>query len=92
MEQININLIVGLFMIILILFVSWYMIQHQRQKNFNRFLKEGDTVDWYIENEKKSFTILKHGGIFSTIKDHNGFHYEVLTDSLEPTHGFKYKI
>jgi hypothetical protein len=80
--------------LIMALFASFLLtITLQKHKNFKRFLKEGDKVDFYVGEIRNTYTLEKYGEIFCEIRNENGTIRKVETSELLPNfwQSYKYK-
>lgn len=75
-----------------IIAMFWWLIVDQQHKNFNRFLKEGDSVDWFRGEIRTKYTLEKNGAIWCEIRNPLTKHIrKVKRDQLLPNFWVTYK-
>ena len=75
-------------LIICITIIGIVLRQHYR---FCKYLKEGDKVDYYINDSRDTYELINKHSIFSDIKSRSGVITRVLTRDLLPTFYYKYE-
>ena len=68
------------------------IIVNQKYKNFKRFLKVGDKVDWYRGEVRQTYTLerIKNGA--AEIRNDNGYIRKVPVSELYPNIWFHYGL
>lgn len=66
---------------ITVIYVSYIS---KKWKNFNKYLKVGDVVDYYISGDRCKFKVSGLGNIYCKIKDESGNEIKVLRTDIYP--------
>jgi len=73
---------------IIVLYGTYMM---QKWKNFNRFLKRGDIVDFFVNEERHQYTVVGVGHIFCKIQYADGDEIKVHKSEIYPNFWTNYK-
>ena len=86
------EIIVCTVIIVLVLAMFWSLYVEEVNKRFDKYLKVGDTVDYYIGEEREMFTVAKMGPIFiEIINIETGEELRVPRGYIYAHIGFNYK-
>lgn len=69
----------------------WWLFITQQWKNFNRFLKPGDRVDWYNGPIRQHYTLEKLDEFTAEIRNNTGKIKEVNRADLYPDIFYSYQ-
>jgi len=86
------EIIVCTVIIVLGLAMFWSLYVEEVNKRFEKYLKVGDIVDYYVFNQREMFTVAKMGEIFIEIVNiETGEELRVPIGYIYPHIGFNYK-
>ena len=86
------QIIVAVLSVIGILIMLYIMAMLDKHKAFEKYLKEGDRVDWYLGESRETYILERHGKEYSEIRNFNGTLRKVRTKELLPNFWYKYGV
>ena len=83
--------IVMIILVLIIIFGAVKLWLNEKHSSFEKYLKAGDIVKYYVGEEKRYSVVKKYGKIWTDIYDGiENQEMRVPTNSLMPSLGFKY--